>query len=89
MTWMHIPNPDNLISNPISNPAIGLWVRAKAWTAHHHTNNHLPADIIDQLAGRTTRNQLINAGLLEATGDGFYVHDWNRLGQLRLIHNTA
>ncbi len=86
MTWMRIPDDvaHNLVSNPISNPAIGLWIRAKTWTDLHHTGGHLPADIAAQLAGRTTRNELIRAGLFEPDGDGFHVRDLDRLGRLRL-----
>lgn len=79
MPWFKVD--DNLALHPkvlkAGNAAMGLWVRAGAWSSSQLTDGYIPAEIITVLGGkRADATKLVNAGLWEQTGDGYQFHDW-------------
>lgn len=60
------------------NAAIGLWVRAGAWSAQHLTDGHIPKSVLPLLGG-TVRDadRLTAAGLwTKVDKDVWQFHDW-------------
>lgn len=60
------------------NAAIGLWVRAGAWSAGQLTDGHVPADIVKVLGGRPAdARKLVEVGLWQVADGGYDFHQWN------------
>lgn len=61
------------------NQAIGLWVRAGAWSMQQLTDGHIPAEIVPALGGRPRDAQaLTTAGLWDTAEGGYQFHDWDK-----------
>lgn len=58
------------------NAAIGLWVRAGAWSTRKETNGIIPVTTVAQLGTRHQAEQLVAAGLWHRDSDGYRFHDW-------------
>lgn len=57
--------------------AMGLWVLAGAWCAKELTDGHVPAHMIEELAGTDEDAQwLVRAGYWEVVEDGFQFVEW-------------
>lgn len=73
---------DSLAFNPkvieAGNSAIGLWVRAGAWSGQHLTNGFVPSAVVRRLGGRHLVPRLIAAGLWHEVDGGYQFHDWAR-----------
>lgn len=67
------------------NPAMGLWVRAGAWSAQQLTDGFIPDHMIDALGTKGQANRLAIVGLWrrgEREGvSGFEFHQWNEDGR--------
>lgn len=79
MTWFKVD--DNLAFHPkvltAGNTAMGLWVRAGAWSSAQLTDGHIPTTMLPVLgAKKTDADRLVTAGLWERTRDGYQFHDW-------------
>jgi hypothetical protein len=60
------------------NTAMGLWVRAGAWSASQLTDGFVPADMIGVLGGRPTdARKLVEVGLWLGVDGGYRFHQWN------------
>lgn len=58
------------------NPAMGLWLRAGAWSMQQLTDGHIPHEIARQLGTHTQAQRLCDAGLWIEKEDGYHFHDW-------------
>lgn len=79
MTWFKVD--DKLAFHPkvigAGNAAIGLWVRAGAWSADQLTDGQIPKPMIAVLGGRPAdARALVDAGLWTDEGDRYQMHDW-------------
>lgn len=61
------------------NAAMGLWVRAGAWSAQQLTDGHVPAHMVAALgATRKHAAALVAAGLWVQADDGYRFHEWEQ-----------
>lgn len=58
------------------NTAMGLWVRAGAWSMQQLTDGFIPEHVELQMARRQDAQRLINAGLWIPKDDGYVFHQW-------------
>lgn len=58
------------------NAAMGLWVRAGAWSMHTLSDGSIPAAIAAQLGTKEQANRLVKAGLWRRNRGGFTFHQW-------------
>jgi hypothetical protein len=79
MTWFKVD--DGFAMHPkavaAGNPALGLWVRAGAWSASQLTDGVIPRHMVAALGGRPREAAaLVDAGLWLEHVDGWAFHDW-------------
>lgn len=60
------------------NAAIGLWVRAGAWSMQQLTDGFIPTHVAKQLGTRAECNRLVDAGLWVEKDDGWQFHEWDQ-----------
>lgn len=58
------------------NAALGLWVRAGAWSKQYVTGGHIPKGIATSLGSKAEADALVRAGLWVKVTDGYRFHDW-------------
>ncbi|BAU32492.1 hypothetical protein [Microcella alkaliphila] len=58
------------------NAALGLWVRAGAWSKQYVTGGHIPKGIATSLGTKAEAEALVKAGLWVKVSDGYRFHDW-------------
>ena len=62
------------------NSAMGLWVRAGAWSCAHLTDGFIPAHMANVMASAMANecdcDALVMAGLWDAVAGGYQFHDW-------------
>ena len=79
MVWFQVD--DNLAFHPkavaAGNAAMGLWVRAGAWSAANLTDGFIPYRVAYQLGSRANCERLVKEKLFDSTPDGYQFHDWN------------
>jgi hypothetical protein len=79
MTWFKVD--DNLALHPkvlqAGNAAIGMWVRAGAWSAQQLTDGFIPNTVIGTLGNRRLARTLVDVGLWTETDSGFQFHEWS------------
>lgn len=79
MVWFRVD--DNLALHPkvieAGNAAMGLWVRAGAWSAANLTDGFIPTRVALRLGSRNLCYRLVAAGLFDAKNDGFQFHGWD------------
>ncbi len=79
MPWFKVD--DNLAFHAkvvmAGNAAMGLWVRAGAWSMQQLTDGRIPVQIARQIGTRTEIKRLIDAGLWAEEGDAYTFHDWS------------
>jgi len=72
------------IPRAIRPAVIGLWVLAGTWSAKELTDGHVPAHMIDELAGTQEQARaLVAAGYWRAVEDGFQFVEWGPTQPLR------
>jgi hypothetical protein len=59
------------------NAAMGVWVRAGAWTAKHNTNGFIPAHIARKIGTGPQLRRLVEAGLFRKTAKGYRFRGWD------------
>lgn len=59
------------------NAAMGLWVRAGAWSAQHLTDGRIPAVTVKLLGTTALAKSLVAAGLWEQDGTDYVFHEWH------------
>jgi hypothetical protein len=58
------------------NAAMGLWVRAGAWSMQTLSDGFIPTQIARQLGTKSESKRLVDAGLWDEKDDGFVFHEW-------------
>lgn len=78
MTWFRVD--DVLTFHPrvleAGNAAIGLWVRAGAWSMSHLTDGFIPRQIARQIGSAAEVKRLVAAGLWHEVEGGYQFHAW-------------
>lgn len=59
------------------NAAMGLWVRAGAWSMHSLTNGFIPDVMARQLGTPRQAKSLVEAGLWDRLPSGYAFHEWD------------
>jgi hypothetical protein len=62
------------------NAAIGVWVRAGAWSKAHGTGGFIPLPMAKSLGSRSEIKRLVDVGLWEDVLGGFLFHNWAGYG---------
>lgn len=79
MTWFKVD--DNLAFHPkvmiAGNAAIGMWVRAGAWSAQQLTDGFVPDSIVVNLGGHAIARRLVAGGLWTQFDGGYQFHQWS------------
>lgn len=59
------------------NTAMGLWMRAAAWSMQQLTDGFVPATVVGSLAAKPSdAERLVKVGLWLAEPEGYRFHDW-------------
>ena len=78
MTWFKVD--DGFWSHPktmtLSESAVALWVRAGAYCCQHLTDGLVPPGSLRMLGEAGAADELVAAGLWDATDSGYQFHDW-------------
>jgi hypothetical protein len=79
MPWFKVD--DQLATHPKIIPvplaAMGLWVKAGAWSSQHLTDGYVPRSALALLGARSAHAAaLVKAGLWHAELDGWRFHHW-------------
>lgn len=80
MAWFKVD--DKFHSHPkvvgVSLRALGLWVKAGAWSADQLTDGFIPSGVLTVMAARPAdARALVDAGLWRAVDGGYQFHDWS------------
>lgn len=59
------------------NAAMGLWVRAGAWSAQHLTDGDVPMHAVRLLGSKGQAEALVRSGLWLHTAVGYRFHEWD------------
>lgn len=65
------------------NSAVGLWVRAGAWSMQHLTDGFVPSAIVRMIGSRVEADRLVEVGLWVKAPDGYWFHEWRSRQQSR------
>lgn len=60
------------------NAAMGLWVRAGAWSMQTLSDGFIPTQVARQLGNRSEAGRLVNVGLWIEKDDGYLFHEWTQ-----------
>lgn len=78
MAWFkvddHLPFHQKTVM--AGNEAMGLWVRAGAWSSGQFTNGFVPKAMAHVMANEAVCHQLVMAKLWDEVEDGYQFHDW-------------
>jgi hypothetical protein len=80
MTWVRLE--DNMIDHPkiigLSDRAFRLWITSLSYASRHETDGKLDRKIAERLLARGlgARKELLEAGLWDENGTGYYIHDY-------------
>lgn len=79
MTWFKVDDAlathDKVLM--AGNAAMGLWVRAGAWSAQHLTDGFVPAHAVKLLGNLGQAKALVESGLWHKVDGGFSFHEWH------------
>lgn len=65
------------------NAAMGLWVRAGAWSSQNLTSGHIPTHVARQLGSKREADRLVSSRLWDTADDGYQFHQWGERNPLR------
>lgn len=79
MTWFKVDDTLAFHSKVIAagNAAMGLWVRAGAWSAQQLSDGWVPAHVAQTLGTPGEGRRLVSAGLWLPKDDGYQFHEWD------------
>jgi len=60
------------------NAAMGLWVRAGAWSMQTLSDGFIPTQVARQLGTKHEADRLVFAGLWVEKDDGYLFHEWDQ-----------
>lgn len=80
MPWFKVDDtfPHHAKVMSAGNAAIGLWVRAGAWSMQQLTDGFVPTHVARQLGTRTEAARLVDNGLWIEKDDGYLFHEWEQ-----------
>jgi hypothetical protein len=80
MPWFRVDDTFSHHSKVMAagNAAIGLWVRAGAWSMQQLTDGFIPTHVGRQLGSRAEAARLVAAGLWIEKDDGWQFHEWDQ-----------
>ena len=80
MPWFKVDDtlPFHAKTVAAGNAAMGLWVRAGAWSMQQLTDGFIPHHIARELGPRHLCQRLVTAGLWDEKDDGYVFHEWNQ-----------
>lgn len=80
MPWFKVD--DGLALHPkaiiAGNAAMGLWIRAGAWSAQQLTDGHIPRSMVRVIGTAAEAKRLVAAGLWIPIEDGYAFHEWEK-----------
>lgn len=79
MSWFKVDDKFHSHPKVLDAPlkALGLWVKAGAWSSDQLTDGRIPKTALTLLGGTPTdARALVTAGLWEVDGNGWRFHDW-------------
>lgn len=83
MVWFKVD--DGLATHPktvlAGNAAMGLWVRAGAWSAQQLTEGVVPLYMVPTLGTKAQADRLVAAGLWVKHAKGYKFHQWDEDGR--------
>ena len=79
MPWFKVDDTLAFHSKTLAagNTAMGMWVRAGAWSMQTLSDGFIPNDIIKQLGGRALARKLVDADLWIEKDGGYAFHEWS------------
>lgn len=79
VTWFKVDDGLAMHSKVIAagNAAMGLWVRAGAWSAQQNTAGRVPVHVVRVLGSVRDASRLVTAGLWTLDGDCYVFHEWD------------
>lgn len=80
MTWFKVDDTLAFHHKTIAagNTAMGLWVRAGAWSMQMLTGGLVPDVVVKQLGGKAQAERLVAAGLWTRMPSGYAFHEWDQ-----------
>ena len=80
MPWFKVDDTLSFHAKTIAagNAAMGLWVRAGAWSMQTLSDGFIPAHVARQMGTRGEARRLVEAGLWDEKDDGYIFHEWNQ-----------
>jgi hypothetical protein len=78
MTWFKVDDGFSHHAKAVAagNPALGLWVRAGAWSSQQLTDGFVPTAMARDLGTPAQARNLVAAGLWIEKDTGYVFHDW-------------
>lgn len=79
MAWFKVDDKFHSHPKVLSVPlrAVGLWVKAGAWSSDQLTDGFIPKAVLPVLGGNASdARALVEAGLWRAVDGGWQFHDW-------------
>ena len=71
------------------NAAMGLWVRAGAWSMQMLSDGFVPTQVAGQLGTQREAGRLVFANLWVETDDGYRFHEWDQRQPSRIALHAA
>ncbi|QIK82644.1 hypothetical protein [Sanguibacter sp. HDW7] len=83
MTWFKVDDTFAFHEKVIraGNPAIGLWVRAGAWSAQQLTDGFIPTHMAQTLGTLSQARKLVEVNLWHVEDGGYRFHEWSEGGR--------
>lgn len=78
MTWFRVDDSFAFHAKIVAagNAALGLWVRAGAWSSQQLTDGFVPTHMVPSLGNRAQATALVKAGVWLDEEGGYRFHDW-------------
>lgn len=85
MVWFKVDDTLALHGKVVAagNAAMGLWVRAGAWSMQQGTDGFIPAAIVTLIGKPAEARRLVEVGLWERLPEGYGFHEWEQRQPLR------
>jgi hypothetical protein len=85
VTWFRVDDtfPHHAKVMAAGNAAVGLWVRAGAWSMQQLTDGFIPTHVARSLGSAAEARRLVDAGLWLLVEGGYSFHQWGERQPLR------
>lgn len=80
MPWFKVDDtfPHHAKVLTAGNAAVGLWVRAGAWSMQQLTDGYVPKHVAQTMGTRAEAGRLVDAGLWQPVEGGYQFHEWEQ-----------